>query len=301
MHKTSQFLDLNVLTISDATLEDIRAAEKEHESVVDLINILDPDDKVAESLAGLYLRRPLYVTYRMDLRDGSYKKRIKSKDRKLRKVDVGDFELVKEEQLTQASFDDFLELYKENMQSMDKGIVKIDESWFAEQGEKAAGIFLRKEDKLVAGILAKRFDDRFSVSYSAQDFKYKQNNVYKHLVFESMNFAKALGYDTYSYGQDSNLYGHHLSTGLYLFKKEMGLTPQAIVKKGSALTRIVNTDKFINPIFILTQADEGQLAGSLLFKDKVNVKQSRNFRADFLANLDVYRIRNGNLEIVDAS
>lgn len=287
--KIEHLLDLNILNISEDEVD--KAIPKD----IDVVNIVD-SKKVHKG----FFHRPLKIRYVMEVPKDkdSYLASIKRNKRKrilraFRDCKEQDIEIIKEEVLTEESFKDWFELYKESLGKKKRGIVRINENWVAEKKGLAVGIFARKDKELIGGILLKKIPDknRMSICYSTIKKEFTKYSVNEYLNFEALMLSSRLGFKTINRGKDTNLYGHHLSPGLFLFKKEFGFGVEPVKMRGDVLTKIVNYDKFEDKIFFFSYGKKG-LIGNLILKKEVD---SSEFEADFLERLDVYLIKNNKL------
>ncbi len=282
MHKIEDFLGLRILNIENESIEVIeRLLGKEN---YDLVNIINPGKEALEKFKD-FIYRPLKITYVIDVVDiDTYLKSLTRKRRKwiyrARRA-FEDFELIKEEKISDELFLEWFKIYKENIKGMNIGVERISENKFREK-KNMAGIFLKKGRKMMGGVLLTKKKDSISISFIASKQEFFRENINEFLYFSVILFAKELNYSKVEMGIESNLYGHHLSLGLYLFKKSFGFRVEPKEKYGRVLTKIVNFDKF-NDVFMVG-FDDG-LVGYLFRKSK-DIDTER-FKADFLKEVKV--------------
>lgn len=278
MHKIEDFFGLKILNIEN---EKIKIIEELLRKDYDMVNIINPDKVMLEKFKD-FIYRPLKITYVLDIIDiNSYLKGLTRKRRKwiyrARRA-FKDFKLVKEERVSEESFKEWFKIYRENLGRMDKGVERISEEKFRKK--RMAGIFLKKDNEMLGGVLLTKKKKAISISFIASREEFFKENINEFLYFNVILFARELNYNRVEMGIESNLYGHHLSTGLYLFKKSLGFRVEAKEKYGWALTKINNFDKF-SDVFMIG-FDNG-LVG-YLFKKSVDEER---FKADFLKELRV--------------
>jgi hypothetical protein len=284
-------IDLTILSIEKEDdpekIEDII-----RESRADIVNILNPKEHLRQFFRDFYYR-PLKISYVMktwpavddylvSLKRNRRKRILKS----LRECEQQRLSIVKEAPLKKGSFRQFLKLYKKKIQQKPHGLLLLTPDWLASRKETAAGIFAKIDTALAGGILLNRKENHISICYSASDADYYKYGINDYLNVNAISFAKELGFDKIMRGQDTNLYGHHLSPGLFLFKKSLGFAVEP--RPGYALTKILNFDKFGDVIFFIS-VKNNKLEGNLFFK-KINAK-SDEFKADFLERLNVIYLR----------
>lgn len=287
MYKIEDFLGLKILEVEDESLNVIKKLLNKED--YDLANILSPTVKMLKKFPD-FIYRPRKITYVLDVPKNA-KEYLASLNRNKRKRmlravrEFGGFELVKEEQLKKESFLEWFEIYKKNITSKEKGRPFIREGWFQKHGEKMCGIFFKQDGRIIGGILlTKKKSARLSVSFSSSKKKFYSQGINDFLNFQAILFAHELGYEQMERGMDNNLYGYHLSPGLYLFKKSLGFRVEPKEKYGKMLTKIENFDKFSDIIFIIGYKNK-DLMGYLFRKDK-NI-DPEGFNSGFLKDFKV--------------
>ena len=222
----------------------------------DIINILNPTkETIAEHKD--YFLRPLKIGFEMDLPeniDEYFSTLTKNRRKKLKKnLKLAENVKIKiENPLTKETFLKWHELYRDKMNNKEKGKVIIGNDWL-DKRDNICGIFAYEED-MIGGIILKKLDSKLSISYNAYvDSEFSVSDL---LIVEAVKYAIENEYKILSRGQDTNLYGHHLSPGLYLYKKSLGFRVVARMKAGFALTKFNNFDKFGDIIFFVSFADE---------------------------------------------
>ncbi len=226
--------------------------------------------------------RPQKIIWRLKLDNPdpfSYilSKKERKKIRKLLKK--ADFKVEIKIPLEQDLFLKWLEIYKKVIGQKKRGVVKIDGSWLAEKKEKkqlTGGIFVFKNDKLKGASLFVEPEDEkrcFSFAYSAYGTEGGDYHSYRSLV-EYYFIRKGIeeGCKFLGHGKDTNLYGMHLSTGLFEFKSRYGYKPNPYKDKETPFvtTFFINREKFFKEaLFVYFKNRKPRLA---LLTDKPKEK-----------------------------
>ena len=286
-------IDLTILKIEhEDKIDQIQKKIKEVGKRVDVIDILNPTKRLRKAFNEFFYR-PLKITYVMKAPESldSYLATLTRNRRKrilkcIRECEHKGITLRKEEFLTQESFKAFYKVYKKNIGEKKRGIMTLHKAWYAKRSHDACGVFAIRKKKIIGGILLKKKRNSMSFCYSSSEKPYFGINDF--LNVHAIVYTKELGFSHIIRGQDTNLYGHHLSPGLYLFKKSLGFSIQPRKKQGFALTQIVNYDRFGDSIFFITINDANKLEASLFLKN--HYQKPDEFVADFIEKLHVYYI-----------
>lgn len=210
----------------------------------------------------------------------------------------------KVEPLTAADFREWLEVYKEEIIAREKGREVATEAWL--QGKNLDNykkVFIKdpKTKKLLGGAIIglNKKSQIATLAYVAFKSSHSQSELALRAFKEVMDWSLANGYVILSYGQDTNLYGHHLKLDLMEFKASLGFVPQPPAQAQQHIFKILNPDKFdaspsgLRHVFFFTFAanqaelhyleqkavdDNGQFAIS--FKSPSNVTTIRDLLAD---------------------
>lgn len=157
--------------------------------------------------------------------------------------------------ITSNEFALWFEKYKSLLSSKEKANIKINPLWITykkKTGKKVGGIFLYKENKFLGGNVFTMSDDKLTVCYGIVE---RVKNPYWSfgaiIDYLCIKYAKEKGYNRIGFGQDNNLYGHHLSVGLLQYKLNLGLTPKIKDNATIYTTRLIKADKFKNEIVFL--------------------------------------------------
>lgn len=252
-----------------------------------------------------YFHVPLKITYKFDvpktkdeyLASLSRNKRKKIK-KSLRKAQEEDVSFVFDFPIKKTNFFEWLTIYNENIDAKEKSMLFVDEKWYEKNKKDGGGIFAKKDDKIIGGIIFKKmhksdyFDERWSIGFSSSKKEFLSLGINELLNYYLVSFAKEKGIRLLVRGMDTNLYGYHLSPGLYLFKKSIGFKVIPYKKKGFYYMKINSFKKFKNEILFFSLNDNDLLVGNIMTKEKIeNIKE---FEGNFLSELRQYKIGNNN-------
>ena len=261
----------------------------------DIVVINDPKEASKEG----FFYVPSKITYRREIPSGVEEllKSLKKNKRKKIKKSIkrcSEFEFIRAKELDKRRYEEWLDVYKKMINAKKHGNILATTEWFEKNKKTRYAVFAEKEGKVVGGIIAKvliHSADTLSVSFSAYDKKFASFGLNEALNVELMDFARELGLKHINRGIDTNLYGYHLSVGMYLFKKSLGFYATANERYGRCLLKINNFDKFEDVIFFFSYGKE-RLVGNLILKKEADVDE---FNADFLERLDVYSVEGNKL------
>jgi len=153
------------------------------------------------------------------------------------------FQIDLQERLDLDTFTNWYQHYKEFIFSLEDGRDQIKDplEWYREKAQEYSAIYFLKDDKLSAGVLVKRFEDRLSISYAWYSDQAKQVGVSSYVVIRLYQEAILRGLKRISFGQDTNLFGGHLPLSLLHYKQSWFTTP--VVTRLSEYRSII-----INPV-----------------------------------------------------
>ncbi len=170
-----------------------------------------------------------------------------------------ELEIKSVENLTKEEFGQWLSIYSAKIAEKQRGNTKVDQAWFDKKGVgdgKIGAILVYYNGKLIGGNIFTH-GEKFIVGYGIVERPDGVNwNLGALVDFECIKKAKELGYKVISFGKDTNLYGFHLSSGLFSYKARLGLNPEPIEKEGWVTTKFLSFDKFNFPVVFLAK-DEG--------------------------------------------
>lgn len=161
--------------------------------------------------------------------------------------------------LTDEEFEEFLVLYRKLVGQKQRANIALSSSWLEkkrEQGKNVGAIFVYKGEKLLGGNLVIFGQKWLIVGYGVAR-KIENLNLGALLDYLTIKYGSEKGYKTVSFGRDTNLYGFHLSTGLFSYKARLGLTPEPNKKAGVVTTKFLSFEKFDERVLFLTTTSEG--------------------------------------------
>jgi lipid II:glycine glycyltransferase (peptidoglycan interpeptide bridge formation enzyme) len=178
---------------------------------------------------------PNKITYRREIPssvDDLLKSLKKNKRKKIKKSlkKCSEIKFVRVKELDWKMYNEWLKVYKQMIGAKKHGNILATTEWFDKHKKKRYAVFALKDGKVVGGIIGKILihdKETLSVSFSAYDKKFSSDGLNEVLNVEMMEFAREFGLKYINRGIDTNLYGYHLSVGMYLFKKSLGFYPTA--------------------------------------------------------------------------
>lgn len=120
----------------------------------------------------------------------------------------------------------------------------------------------KETGKRVGGTLVKKFkkSPKLSMSFGWVKDEARKQGLATFEILELIKYAIANGWEIISYGQDVNLYGGHLSTGLHYFKVYFGATPKVPYKVDIGSIYVTDlVEKEDVPIVFYTVDEQEQL------------------------------------------
>jgi hypothetical protein len=284
---------------SRSSMEDILQAEDEAEEMdTPMIKVVGPSQEQVRALLDQgYFLKPSKINYEMVLPQATanvvmdlYYERFVSKRRSQYKKDVaaieeklrsGEYEFIEDTGATDEYINRFVEFYKEKMAAKERGrpaLVAAIEKGYNNNAlefirDDHLGLYLidKKTNKMLGGVIAKKFKDRYSISYEAtvtnRDMAATNEKCLRNLSFyflqDMIKRSAAKGWTRLGAGRDTNLYGHHLTSGLMQGKVRVGFMPK-LVDKQRELIKIVNYDNFNLPVFFFSLGLKGGLESTLI-------------------------------------
>ncbi|PIO03704.1 hypothetical protein COT48_03730 [Candidatus Woesearchaeota archaeon CG08_land_8_20_14_0_20_47_9] len=277
----------------------------------DMVNIFSPTQGLVEHFTRHgYFYRPNKVTYKMDVpfSESEYISKLKKNKRKTIKKAVKrcrecGISILKEPQLSEVSYRGWLDVYTENINGKKRGIIRTGLERYYRSKDMMAGIFAVKDNHIIGGIILRRKHLRsglrkISFSFASSRKEYFKKGVNELLNLKAVLFARELGYDHLERGMDSNLYGHYLSPGLYLFKKSFGFRITPKNRFGEVLTTITNYAPFQDIIFFVSHNKE-KPEGNLILKNDIDSTRIAEFVSKYLERLNVYKVEDNTIRKVD--
>jgi len=210
--------------------------------------------------------------------------------------------VVLENDLKQESFIKWFEIYQKQTEEKSLGRLAISQKWLAERqekGEKVGGILVYQGDNMLGGLLFKKFlkKNRLSVSYRAYIRKNGlELGIGGLLEYYLLYFISGMGFKTITRGRDTNLYGHHLSPGLFHFKRSYGFFPwinpefEDIEISSCAF---ISFDKFPHDNILFLTGEQLDLTLHIIYRDQL--PDIKLYEAVSIKKVEIYTRR----EILD--
>ncbi len=285
-----KFFDLKLLVINDykeGIEKYIEEAAKKHN--VDCIKIKN----YRERIPGYYYK-PKRLVYWQDLSDipEDYLSSLSKKHRRrIKKALEKGFKAQVEFPISKSSFEIWYNLYKEKISRKNKGIEYIGKDFLEKGKGKKIGLFVYYKSEIIGGyiMMEKSLIDKadgqenekyISTGYGGYDKAYLKDSINHFMMFSFIDFARKK-YRIASTGKDTNFYGHHLSPGIFIFKKEWGFVPEP--DKDFENFRIMKAEKF-EDLFLFFSGRESPTL-NLFFKKRIDNKTADMYRNDKLYSL----------------
>jgi desulfoferrodoxin (superoxide reductase-like protein) len=276
--------------------------EINYENIAD-IDILYIKEKPKNTDNFFYV--PYKVTYKFNVPKteedyfNSLSKNKKKKIKKsLKKAKEENIEFVFQFPLQKKHFFEWIEVYRDNINLKEKKEFHVDETWFDTHNERKGGMFAIKEGKIIGGIVFKKmleneyFKERWSIGFSSTKKVFTILGINELLNYYLINQAIKNNIKLILRGMDINIYGNHLSTGLYLFKKSLGFKTIPYPKKGFYYMKINSFKKFKNELLFFSIKEEESLIANMMSRKEI--EKPDDFKAGFLVGLKFYKIINDN-------
>ena len=215
--------ELNILSVPKLVV-----LEKEPDiEKADLINV------IGQVEGGFY--RPMKIAWRKELNNEPIIDQIRSTRAQkqirvdLKKIAPLGIKVKILPEINQELFEQWLNLYQKIIGNKRGGHLVIDREWLQEKqekGKKVGAIMAFKNHQLIGGDLFFEVAGRLSVGYGiSEKIKGLAGGLGLLLDYCFMEYAQKEGYKEVSFGQDTNLYGHELSSGLLAYKTKLGFYP----------------------------------------------------------------------------
>ena len=275
----NDFLGLKIAEISK--VKDLEDAKK---IAPDIINIKGINEHFG-------FIRPEKVGWGMNIEGGDTIKTIRSgrlqKHLKSWLLNMNKFGLTYEviDSLSSKDYTLWFKKYYDLLSSKEKANIQINPGWLSykkKMGKNIGGIFLFKDKKFIGGNIFISSDEKITVAYGVIDKLKNPNWSLGALVdYLSLKYASDHGFKRIGFGQDNNLYGHHLSSGLLQYKLNFGMLPGYKEKVEIFSTKFVKMEKFNDPVAFL----------GIKNNKKVFYILSRSKDTDYKLNTDLEVIR----------
>lgn len=223
---------------------------------------------------------PNYITYVRQTQNfedalNSLSKNKRKKIQSIIKKHKDKYEIIKQEVIEKEKYLEWYEnVYLTSLNKKEKGLVSAKKDWFESQKEKKLAIYIKKEGKIIAGIIGREYeqndslDKRFSISYSGILRDEAENGLGEYLNLLMIDFAKQKGFELITRGKDINFYGWHLSTGIPVFKTSLGYKITPLKNQGESNILPYNLDKFKDTILFFSYDKEKNLEANIIIKQK---------------------------------
>jgi hypothetical protein len=229
-------------------ISDYRQSDwKEYADVVEVVKQLK---------TGYYL--PSIISWRKEIKQEPIDKQIyaeylKKQLRVVRKaVKNKEIKVSVVDNLNQSLFDEWYKLYRQHKTTKGEGRVVIEPDWLNLQilsGKRIGAIMVWQNNKIIAGSMVNFMTKRLSIDYQAVALsRQRSKNLVLLLDYYGMQLAKKRNYTYISLGQETNLYGYHLSTNRIKYKYDLGFRPQPAYKADWVTLFINKPAKFDDPI-----------------------------------------------------
>ncbi|MBT5271968.1 hypothetical protein HOL83_01405 [Candidatus Woesearchaeota archaeon] len=314
---------------STDTIDDIVSAEQSSE--IHMVRVDNPSNGQVNALKEQgYFYRPAKIAYNVDVPQmeagetiddalAKYYTNFKSKKRRQFKKDTsgidvllesGELELVEDngESTFNDERQDFLDLYTAEMDAKAKGRKPLVTAIEKARGFRSflsgsrTGMYLkRKSDgKVIGGIIVNRLRSKYSIGYASTDSDARRDvrNMQFYLMQHVLKKSIDEGLSQLSYGVDTNLYGHHLGTGLMQAKLSSQFVPTAS-GKNKELMKITNFDVFDKPAFFYSTDENGKLRSNLILTEEIiankNIKGIISGFKGATDEMDIFVLKDGEV------
>lgn len=229
---------------------------------------------------GLGIRRPHEISWRMKLNSSPTISQIASKRARKqivsdsKKLDGLGIRIEIKDEINKADFENWLNLYNEEIKKIKNAEPVIGSDWFAkklEKNKKVGAIFAYRKGTLIGGELITKNKDILQIGYGvSKKVAELTGGLMLQMDYSFLEFAKAQGVGEVSFGQDTNLYGTDLSAGLILYKTKIGFMPVPSKKTFWVTTYITKMKKIKKDILIFGSSNRDNNLDTLFVvtKDK---------------------------------
>ncbi|MGW6856685.1 GNAT family N-acetyltransferase [Streptomyces xanthophaeus] len=300
------------LTVAELTTEEALDARGPWRGPdVDLLRVVDPQphDRAALAEAGFAVK-PGWVNWVAPLGDSesAFLAALGANER--RKVRRG-LDLVASAGLSvqvrpdldEGRLEEFLGVYEAQVAGMRNGLnlARGEQRTLLERSGSHLGVYAYEAGRMVGGCICwvRAEDSLLQLRYVATAAIDQRGALTRALYMAAFQAGRELGCTRMSLGNDTSLYGHVTSPGLYEFKKRLGFTPlpSGTVDpgaRGDEADRFVSLRALTDPSLLLAYDAAPGTDGSRL---RLHVLASRDdvdvapYRADFLSGVTVTLIR----------
>jgi hypothetical protein len=303
------------LTVAEFTTEEALAAAGPWRGPdVDLLRVIDPHprDQARLTAAG-FIVKPSWVNWVAPLRDSEaeFLGALSSNERrKMRRglelaASAGLHVEIRSE-LEEGPLEEFLSVYEKQVAGMRNGVnlARGEQRSLLDQSGSHIGVFAYEGSRMVGGCVCRlrAEDSLLQLRYVATADVDKRGALTRALYMAAFRAGRDMGCTRMSLGNDTSLYGHITSPGLYEFKKRLGFTPlpsQTVDPGlgGDDADRFVSSRALTDPSLLLAY-DDGYGAWDGARENRpqslrLHILASRDdmdlapYRADFLSSVVV--------------
>ena len=246
------------------------------------------------------IRRPLKVAWRMNLdANKSPLDQIKSKKTKeqieydLNKLSELDIKINIVKSLGQKEYEEWLSLYTKFLNDKFNTSPSIDINWLKEKEAKSVkvgAVLAYRGENLIGGEVFTESPKKLSIGYGfSERIEVLRGDLMLLMDYKFIEYALSLNLSEISFGQDTNLYGTDLSTGLIMYKSKIGFSPVPANKTIWVNTFILNSENIKKDIMFF--AGDGETIDSLtvIKCDDANIDYSA-YQPQNVKNINVLNI-----------
>ncbi len=252
--KNDSFFDLTIATITDESQTTVDA---------DIVNL-------TSSKPNFGFVRPLKVSWRAHIENYPDLFQFIKADRLKKSLKKWFKEYSQEgisiEYISDLSLDQYklwLAKYTNLLSQKDKPNLKLTLNWYEEKkgkNKQLGGVFLYQNSAFIGGNICTIEADHLSVGYGVVEKREGTSyNMGAFVDFATLLFARKLGKGEVRFGQDTNLYGFHLSLGLLSYKCRFGLTARPALKSGLVTTKFVSFEHLKETVAFMSINDNKTL------------------------------------------
>ncbi|MFJ4823662.1 GNAT family N-acetyltransferase [Streptomyces bacillaris] len=303
------------LTVAELTIEEALASGGPWRGPdVDLLRVSDPHprDQARLTAAG-FIVKPSWVNWVAPLRDseadflGALSANERRKVRRgLELAASAGLRVEVRPELEEGPLEEFLSVYEEQVAGMRNGVnlARGEQRSLLDRPGSHIGVFVYEGSRMVGGCVCRvrAEDSLLQLRYVATADIDQRGSLTRALYMAAFQAGRDLGCTRMSLGNDTSLYGHVTSPGLYEFKKRLGFTPRPSETVdpglgGDEADRFVSLRALTDPSLLLAyDAGSGTLDGVrenrpqglrlhiLASGDDVDLAP---YQADFLSGVEV--------------
>ncbi|MEO6729176.1 MAG: hypothetical protein ABIM99_04610 [Candidatus Dojkabacteria bacterium] len=240
------------------------------ESEIDLFYIdgelshgyVDEDLATVKNIKGIFgpsnIRWEKEMNYSTPLEFSS--KKAKRTEKAIEYILANGYEIIEQNPIGQATYSEWYELYKANINNKEIGVIHLQEDWLiANPTVTSTGLFIKQNGKIIAGIILieEKVKQSFQCAFRAHVYeKVKDSSIAEILEYMIDQFAINHSYKLITRGTDPNIYGVRLKASLNDFKKQYGFVAKPLDYKGHYHPRYLIFFKEYEEILTYTYKDK---------------------------------------------